>query len=362
MSVAIFGGAGGDGKTTILQLLAQYDTHLNKTPLLIDANPDQNLADFFGLSAAQKNDIPAISNHWDDLRDALEGENPHYPNKDHIVDTSPITPHSKLWNIGNPDDVILNQYSRLYDGIRFMRTGTYEAKDIGSGCLHDKIGTLNFMLTHMDNTQNSTVLIDNAHGRDAFGTPLYAQGDILIVTACPTEKSIEIMMDYLNMADQLTQEIGFEINIAVVGNRFSTNDRKYKIQEKIFQNLTQGRYVGALKKDPALDRGMEGALDQMIKSGFNFKAKSGREIFDALKKPSVLLDKLHQASNVATIATLYNKIALAKPDRTRQAAWTHYCLQKATYLDQLIDPSVRQQTSEHGGSCHGHHHQHCTHG
>jgi cellulose biosynthesis protein BcsQ len=60
MSVAIFGGAGGDGKTTILQLLAQYDARLNKTPLLIDANPDQNLADFFGLSAAQKNDIPAI--------------------------------------------------------------------------------------------------------------------------------------------------------------------------------------------------------------------------------------------------------------------------------------------------------------
>ena len=49
MPVAVVGGAGSDGKTTVLELISKHLVTQGKEPLVIDANPDQNLASFFGL-------------------------------------------------------------------------------------------------------------------------------------------------------------------------------------------------------------------------------------------------------------------------------------------------------------------------
>ena len=44
MPVTVVGGAGADGKTTVLELVSKYLVSQGQEPLVIDANPDQNLA------------------------------------------------------------------------------------------------------------------------------------------------------------------------------------------------------------------------------------------------------------------------------------------------------------------------------
>ncbi|MAM34668.1 MAG: hypothetical protein CMH28_06305 [Micavibrio sp.] len=366
MPVAVVGGAGSDGKTTVLELISKHLVTQGKEPLVIDANPDQNLASFFGLPEEKEADMPEICEYWEDIKQHLEGGNPDYPNKDFIVDTSPLTENSKRWNAADSNDPILKQYSRAHGGVRFMRTGTYEAKDIGAGCLHDKIGSLTFLLNHMDDGlhgENRMTFVDNAHGRDAFGTPLYAEGDVILVVARPEKKSIDIMLDYLKMADEVEKDIGIPLNVTVVGNRFSNDPAIFEAQEKIFKALAGERYVGALQNDEALERGLNSELSALVRKGFNVAASEGQDILDNInftnKGPNLKQLNAHNQGSLEKITE-----ALTKAERVpeRKKKWMELCLGRAEYLDKLLDPSVRAQKSDfisdqhkHGHGC-GHHH------
>lgn len=369
MPVAVVGGAGSDGKTTVLELVSKYLVVNGDEPLIIDANPDQNLASFLGLPADEEAKLPEICEHWEDIRDHLEGQNPDYPNKDFVVDTSPLTKNSARWKAGDVQDHIINTYTAAHEGMRLMRTGTYEAKDIGAGCLHDKIGTLTFLLNHMDDGmhgEDRVTFVDNAHGRDAFGTPLYAQGDLIIVVARPEKKSIDIMLDYLKMADQVEQDIGHKINVAVIGNRFSTDADIFEAQEKIFKELAGDRYIAALQNDEALERGLNAELAGLVRTGFNIAANDGRAILDniELSNTGPRLDQL-SAHNIAALEDIANAVKNADRVPERRVEWNALCLGRAEYLDKLVDPSVRKQKSDfvpdqhkHGPSCGHHHHKH----
>ena len=373
MPVTVVGGAGADGKTTVLELVSKYLVSKGQEPLVIDANPDQNLASFYGLPEELEADMPEICNHWEDIRDYLEGDNPDYPNKDHIVDVSPLTEHSARWAAGDNNDQILQQYSREFEGVRFMRTGTYEAKDIGAGCLHDKIGALTFLLNHMNDGlhgEDRVTFVDNAHGRDAFGTPLYAEGDVILVVARPEKKSIDIMKDYLEMAKQVEKDIGHPINIVVVGNRFSTDPDIFEAQEKIFKELCGDSFVAALQNDEALERGLNAELAGLVRSNFNVAAASGKDILSNIEMTNQgpRLEQLN-AHNLAALATIAETLSTAERIPERKKEWIDLCLGRADYLDKLIDPSVREQKSdfvadkhEHGPGCGHHHHHHHRHG
>lgn len=374
MPLTVIGGAGADGKTTVLELVSKYLVLQGQEPLVIDANPDQNIASFFGMPDEQERDLPKICEHWDDIRDTLEGQNPDYPNKDFIVDTSPLTPHSVRWDAKDNNDPILQNYSRAHDGVRFMQTGTYEAQDIGAGCLHDKIGALTFLLNHMNDGvdgQNRMTFVDNAHGRDAFGTPLYAQGDVIMVVARPEKKSLDIMQDYLKMAAQVEQDIGHPINIAVIGNRFSHDPDIYAAQEKIFKALAGDRFIAALQNDDALERGLTGEIASLAQSSFNIAAANGDDILSRItlsnKGPDIADISAHNMAAIERVAA-HLQHAPRVPERKKE--WVELCLGRAEYLDKLLDPSVRQQKSDfvadqhqHKGGCsHPHHHHPHKHG
>lgn len=373
MPVTVVGGAGSDGKTTVLELVSKYLVTQGKEPLVIDANPDQNLASFFGLPKEDEDALAEICEHWEDIVEHLEGENPDYPHKDHVVDTSPLTENSKRWKAGDNNDPVIQKYSVEYDGVRLMRTGTYEAKDIGAGCLHDKIGALTFLLNHMNDGlhgEDRMTFVDNAHGRDAFGTPLYAQGDTIMVVARPEKKSIDIMLDYLKMAKQVEEDIGYPLNVVVIGNRFSSDPEIFEAQEKIFKELAGDRYVASLQNDEALERGMTAELAGLVRSEFNVSAAGGKEILEKIEMSNEgpRLDQL-SAHNIAALEKIAEALSNAERIPERRKEWNALCLGRADYLDKLIDPSVRKQKSdfvadkhEHGSSCGGHHHHHHHHG
>ena len=214
--------------------------------------------------------------------------------------------------------------------------------------------------------ENRMSFVDNAHGRDAFGTPLYAQGDTIMVVARPEKKSIDIMKDYLEMADQVEQDIGHPLNLVIVGNRFSTDPAIFAGQQKIFEAIAGTRFVAALQNDEALERGINSELAALVRSGFNMAAANGADILGEinLSNTGPRLDQL-SAHNRQAIAQIVSSLETAERIPERKKDWVALCLGRAEWHDQLVDPAVRQQISdfvadkhEHGSGCGHHHHGH----
>lgn len=322
MTIIVAGGAGADGKTTVLELVAKFLAAEGKRPLAIDANPDQTLMSFFGVDKGVASNTPRICEEFDFLKNHLEGKNQDYPDQDHVVDTSPVTEHSARWDLSNPDEEILKKFVREVDGARLMQTGTYQASDLGAGCLHDKIGPVVFMLQRLyDGVQgeNGVVLVDNAHGRDAFGTSLYAQGDAVFVVARPDMKSAEILRDYISMSDSVAKTIGHPVNVMVVGNRMSNDATEFAEEEKFLKDIAGDRYIASLREDPALKR-------KFSNTG-----------------PS--LDKL-SPQNYQAIASIATALEAAPRIPERRKAWMDLCHGKATWNDVLIADGISKQKSD----------------
>lgn len=338
MTIIVAGGAGADGKTTVLELLTKFWALEGKSPLAIDANPDQNLLSFMGVEG----EAPNLCEQFDFLKDALEKGNPDYPNLNHIVDTSPVTQHSRRWSLTDPNDPVMNKFALEHQGARLMQTGTYQITDLGSGCLHDKIGPMIFALQRlydgMDG-EEGMVLVDNAHGRDAFGTPLYAQGDVILVVARPNAKSADILRDYVSMAQGVSDQIGFPVQLAVIGNAMSNDPAEFAEEEAFLKNIAGESYIGSLREDPALKRKFSNAgpaLDQISEE--NYRALSA------------LTAHLERAERI--------------PERRK--AWMDLCHGKATWHDALIGPGISEQKTDFvadspkahqcGSGCNHHHH------
>ena len=172
------------------------------------------------------------------------------------------------------------------------------------------------------------------------------------------------MTDYLSMARQVGKDIGFPVNIAVVGNRFSTDPQIFLAQEKIFKSLAGDHFVTALQNDEALERGLSASLAGLIRKGFNVAASEGREIIGQIDFTSKgpRFDEL-SPHNMAAIAKIAETVEGAGHQPERRKEWIQLCLGRAEYLDKLVDPSVRQQKSDfvphrHGPHCDHHHHHH----
>lgn len=322
MTIIVAGGAGADGKTTVLELVAKFLAGEGKAPLVIDANPDQTLFSFFGVDKADAAAHPRICDHFDWLRQTLEGGNPDYPNLAHVVDTSPVTPGSRRWDLNDTDETILRKFVLERDGARLMQTGTYEASDLGGGCLHTKIAPLIFMLQRLYDGkygEAGVVMIDNAHGRDAFGTSLYAQGDAVLVVARPDMKSAEILKDYLGMARAVETQIGHPVRVIVVGNCLSTDPAECAEEEKFLRAIAGDSYIGGLTEDSALKR--------------------------KFSNTGPALDRI-SAHNYRVIAHIAGAFEHATRVPERRKAWMDLCHGKATWQDALTGPGISGQKSD----------------
>lgn len=341
MTIAIIGGEGSVGKTSILNLLAQHSALEAKPTLYIDANPDQNGLEFGGVPEVRRKGLSGISTGMAFLAQTLEGNNPLYrEHLDHVISTSPVTAESEFWSL-DPNDPVMQNFALEQDGIHFMQTGSFTAQDAGIACSHDKISPLVFMLQRLDDGtdgKRANVLVDYAHGEDGFGTPLYPQADLVIVACRPNKKSRDIMGNYLRLADQIGHDIRHRIDVAVIGNQLSTDPDKRARQEAYIREVAGRNYVGGLTMDPALEREFENT------------AAALHELLPA---------------NQHAIALLAARLEATQRVPERKQAWLrHVHAETAPWYDKMLgaDGAIAAQNEHAGHTCgHGcnhHHHDH----
>jgi CO dehydrogenase maturation factor len=193
MKIAV-SGKGGVGKTTLVLLLGRYFKDRGKSVILVDADPDGNLAAGLGIDPAEITPIAAMK----ELVAARTGAKP-----------GTVGGFFKL----NPrvDDLPETVAVRI-DGIRLMVMGT--VKRGGGGCICPESTLVRALLQHLVLERDEVVIMDMEAGIEHLGRATASGVDLLIVVVEPGRRSI----DTAGRVRRLAHEIGLE-KIAVVGNK-----------------------------------------------------------------------------------------------------------------------------------------------
>ncbi|MFH1577760.1 MAG: AAA family ATPase [Candidatus Omnitrophota bacterium] len=244
-------GRGGVGKTSFTALMTKYLSNIKKASiLLIDADPDQNLAELVGLDL-EKAGINTVSDVLFDVR---------YDN---------INQKLKSFGLAQKIEYLINQ-SALYEGSKFdlLSIGTKWTQ----GCYCQPNNILKGFISGLE--KNYTyILIDSPAGIEHLNRRITSSVDDIFAILDPTKKAIE----HLERAHKIISEVKIKFtNFYVLGNfRFSEELLNSIEQKPIF------KYIGKLKYDPSVEE-------------FNFQGKSlleveeGSLIFNSIKEIAAL--------------------------------------------------------------------------
>lgn len=219
MKTLVTAGRGGTGKTSFVAVMARYFIHRGDVPiLLIDADPDQNLAEMVGVDL-EKAGIGTISDLVTDTFIRKGGTTIGIPPSERI--------ESRIWKEG------------LYEGESFdlIAVGTKWIE--GCYCMPD--AALKEALSRM--TRNYRyILIDSPAGVEHLNRKIVSRVDDIFDIIGASSKSFE----HVKRAYRIAREVGilFDHFYVVGGNQMP---RDFAIPEP---DVPQQQYLGPIAQDP----------------------------------------------------------------------------------------------------------------
>jgi CO dehydrogenase maturation factor len=208
-------GRGGTGKTSFIALLTKYFIELEETPLLlIDADPDQNLAEMVGV-----NSYKTISEALYEFLD--EGGS--------LTGTSPLE---------RIEPKILES---LYEGESFDLLAIGTKWKEGCYCLPNDL-LKKILPTLAKNYKRS--LIDSPAGLEHLNRRVTSEVDSIFEILNPSKKSF----DHLKRAYRIIKELNIKFeNLYLVGGYNFSNDLLNRVEE------TGLKYLGKIEYDKSVE-------------------------------------------------------------------------------------------------------------
>ena len=201
MKIAIT-GKGGVGKTTIVALMARILRDTGFKVLVVDADPDMNLATVLGVPPAV-NITPIV-----ELKELIAERTGTEPGKP--------SPFFKL----NPKvDDIPDKYCIEHKGIKLITMGTI--KKGGGGCACPENTFLRNLLSHLILERKEWVLLDMEAGIEHLGRGTAMGVDHMIIVTEPSKVSMETAFRIKN----LSKDIGLS-SLKIVGNKLRNPDER----------------------------------------------------------------------------------------------------------------------------------------
>jgi len=245
MKIAV-SGKGGVGKTTFTALLARALNLNNKQILVIDADPDANLASAIGIKNADK--IIPISEM-----------------KELILERTEAKPGSigGFFKLNPRVDDLPDQLSAIYENIKLMRLGG--VKKGGAGCICPETTLLKALVMHVVIFRDEYVILDMEAGIEHLGRGTAKSVDKLFIVVEPGRRSIETALNI----KKLGADIGLN-KISIIGNKI----RNKKDEDFLKSNLQEFDFTTFL---PYEDAFIEADLNAV--SPFDMDTKAKKEIF-----------------------------------------------------------------------------------
>jgi len=205
-------GKGGVGKTTISASLARNLKEKGYQVYAIDADPDANLAQVLGITGEVK---PLV-----ELEEVIEER---------------VGKKGSFYSL-NPDvDDIVQDYSLIKDGIRFLRMGGI--KKASSGCYCPENSFLNSIMRSLVFSRDEVIILDMGAGIEHLTRGTSAGVDIMLIVCEPSRVSLETARTIENLA----KESGVK-NIKFIANKVRSKREEEFLQKK----FSEGELLGII--------------------------------------------------------------------------------------------------------------------
>ena len=205
MKIAVT-GKGGVGKTTLSSTLARSFAAAGSQVLVVDADPDANLAQALGIPQSEIDKIKPIA-LMADLIEERTGAKPGAP--------------GSMFKMNPKVDDIPDEFSYLHKGMKLLVMG--RAKAGGAGCYCPENVLLKSLVRHIILRRDEVAILDMEAGIEHLTRGTSGAVDALIVVVEPGGRSIQTAQQVKRLAGDL----GIS-RVYVVGNKVRDDgDRKY---------------------------------------------------------------------------------------------------------------------------------------
>ncbi len=225
MKIAVT-GKGGVGKTTLSAVLSYLYAEEGKRVIAVDADPDANLAQAFGLSDEEIKHLRPITEL-----------------KDLIAERTGARPGSMggVFKLNPKVDDIPEQYGKRLNGIVLLVIGKH--KEASSGCYCPENVFLKRLLKHLVVERDEVLVVDMEAGIEHLTRGTAEAVDAFVVVVEPGQRSIQTATVVKEMAEQM----GIKKTFVVANKVHSEVDINY-----IKDSLKEMDVLGAISFNPKI--------------------------------------------------------------------------------------------------------------
>ncbi len=209
-------GKGGVGKTTLSTLLARRLRDKGYSVLMVDADPDANLAGALGMPEPES--IVPIANM-----------------KDLIFERTGAKPGTigGFFNMNPAVNDLPDKLAKEHEKIKLMVLGT--VKGGGHGCICPESSMLKALLSHLFLNNKDAVILDMEAGLEHLGRGTAMGTDMMIVVVEPGRRSL----DTAASIKRLAADLGIK-KLGVVASKVQSEDELKFLKE----NLKDYQFLG----------------------------------------------------------------------------------------------------------------------